>query len=148
MAFARVYVGAHFPLDVLAGLAAGAVVALLVQRAEPALARPLTHLETSRLRPLLTTRAAPRPTAPAAPGSAPSRATPAPASHRAMRRTDERSPCLPGVFHSLEPLLDNYGYLAVAGLVFVENFGVPVPGEPILIAAAVFGRQENLATST
>ncbi len=33
MAFARVYVGAHFPLDVLAGLAVGAVVALLVQRA-------------------------------------------------------------------------------------------------------------------
>jgi membrane-associated phospholipid phosphatase len=68
MAFARVYIGAHFPLDVLAGLAVGAVVALLVQRAGPALARLLTHLETSRLRPLLTTRAAPRPTAPAAPG--------------------------------------------------------------------------------
>ena len=68
MAFARVYVGAHFPLDVLAGLAVGAVVALLVQRAGPALAQLLTHLETSRLRPLLTTRAAPRPTAPEAPG--------------------------------------------------------------------------------
>ncbi len=65
-----------------------------------------------------------------------------------MRRTDERSPCLPGVFHSLEPLLDNYGYLAVAGLVFVEDFGVPVPGETILIAAAVYGRQENLASCT
>jgi len=35
------------------------------------------------------------------------------------------APALPGVFHSLEPLLDNYGYLAVAGLVFVEDFGVP-----------------------
>ena len=48
------------------------------------------------------------------------------------------APALPGVFHSLEPLLDNYGYLAVAGLVFVEDFGVPVPGETILIAAAVY----------
>jgi len=48
------------------------------------------------------------------------------------------APALPGVFHSLEPLLNNYGYLAVAGLVFVEDFGVPVPGETILIAAAVY----------
>ncbi len=48
------------------------------------------------------------------------------------------APALPGVFHSLEPLLDNYGYLAVAGLIFVEDFGVPVPGETILIAAAVY----------
>jgi len=48
------------------------------------------------------------------------------------------APALPGVFHSLEPLLDNYGYLAVTGLVFAEDFGVPVPGETILIAAAVY----------
>lgn len=47
-------------------------------------------------------------------------------------------PALPGVFHHLEPLLNHYGYLAVAALVFVEDFGVPVPGETILIAAAVY----------
>lgn len=45
---------------------------------------------------------------------------------------------LPGVFHALAPLLDNYGYLAVAGFVFLEDFGVPVPGETILIAAAIY----------
>ncbi len=47
-------------------------------------------------------------------------------------------PELPGIFHSLEPLLNSYGYLAVFALVFVEDFGVPVPGETILIAAAVY----------
>jgi membrane protein DedA with SNARE-associated domain len=34
--------------------------------------------------------------------------------------------------------LDNYGYLAVAGFVFLEDFGIPVPGETILILGAVY----------
>jgi len=45
---------------------------------------------------------------------------------------------LPGVLHSLEPILDRHGYLAVAGLVLLEDFGVPVPGETILVVAAVY----------
>lgn len=45
---------------------------------------------------------------------------------------------LPGVLHGLEPTLDHYGYLAVVGLVLIEDFGVPVPGETILILAAVY----------
>ena len=45
---------------------------------------------------------------------------------------------LPGVLHSLEPTLDQFGYLAVVGLVLVEDFGVPVPGETVLILAAVY----------
>ena len=48
------------------------------------------------------------------------------------------SPHLPGVFAHLAPALDHYGYLAVGGLVVLEDFGVPVPGETILIAAAVY----------
>lgn len=48
------------------------------------------------------------------------------------------SPQLPGVFASLAPILDRYGYLAVAGFVLLEDFGIPVPGETILIAAAVY----------
>ena len=44
---------------------------------------------------------------------------------------------LPGVFGALGSVLDRYGFLAVAAFVFVEDFGVPVPGETILIAAAV-----------
>jgi membrane protein DedA with SNARE-associated domain len=45
---------------------------------------------------------------------------------------------LPGVLHTLEPTLDHYGYLAVVGLVLIEDFGVPVPGETVLILAAVY----------
>ena len=48
------------------------------------------------------------------------------------------SAALPGVFGAVAPLLDNYGYLAVGGLILVEDFGVPAPGETILIAAALY----------
>lgn len=45
---------------------------------------------------------------------------------------------LPGVLAHLGPTLDHYGYAAVATLVFLEDFGVPVPGETILLAGAVY----------
>jgi membrane protein DedA with SNARE-associated domain len=47
-------------------------------------------------------------------------------------------PHLPGVLHTLEPTLNQYGYLAVAALVLLEDFGVPVPGETVLILGAVY----------
>ncbi|MGW4729539.1 DedA family protein [Streptomyces shenzhenensis] len=47
-------------------------------------------------------------------------------------------PPLPGVFADLAPLLNHWGYAAVGGLLFLEDFGVPVPGETVLIAAAVY----------
>ena len=48
------------------------------------------------------------------------------------------TPALPGLFGTVEPVLNHYGYLAVALFVAVEDFGIPVPGETILIAAALF----------
>ena len=48
------------------------------------------------------------------------------------------NPPLPGIFGTLEPVLSSYGYLAVGGFILLEDFGVPVPGETILIAAAVY----------
>jgi len=48
------------------------------------------------------------------------------------------SPPLPGVLASLAPTLNHYGYLAIAGLVMVEDFGIPVPGETVLIVGAVY----------
>jgi membrane protein DedA with SNARE-associated domain len=45
---------------------------------------------------------------------------------------------LPGVLASLAPVLNHYGYFAVGGFITLEDFGIPVPGETILIAAAVY----------
>lgn len=45
---------------------------------------------------------------------------------------------LPGFLETLAPLLDHWGYAAVAFLLFVEDFGVPAPGEAILIAASLY----------
>jgi membrane protein DedA with SNARE-associated domain len=47
-------------------------------------------------------------------------------------------PVLPGFLGSLAPLLDHYGYLAVGALVLVEDFGIPAPGETVLVAAAIY----------
>jgi membrane protein DedA with SNARE-associated domain len=47
-------------------------------------------------------------------------------------------PHLPGVLHSLEPLLNSYGYLAIGGFITLEDFGVPVPGETVMIVGAVY----------
>ena len=52
---------------------------------------------------------------------------------------------LPGVLHALESPLNHYGYLAVAGFVFLEDFGVPVPGETILILGAVYAGTGRLS---
>src|SRR4051812_42588741 len=58
MAFTRVYVGAHYPGDVLAGLALGGTVAALGQIiVVPLLRRVLDHLSTSRFRWLVVSRA-------------------------------------------------------------------------------------------
>lgn len=55
------------------------------------------------------------------------------------------TPQLPGVLHTLEPTLNHYGYLAVAGLVLLEDFGVPVPGETVLILGAVYAGTGRLS---
>jgi membrane protein DedA with SNARE-associated domain len=49
-----------------------------------------------------------------------------------------RSPHLPGFLSSLTGVLDHYGYWAIVLFVMIEDFGVPVPGETILIAASVY----------
>ncbi|MEU9342915.1 DedA family protein [Streptomyces sp. NPDC048278] len=48
------------------------------------------------------------------------------------------APPLPGPLAHLAPLLTHYGYWAVGAVVLVEDFGVPAPGETILIAAGVY----------
>jgi membrane protein DedA with SNARE-associated domain len=49
-----------------------------------------------------------------------------------------KSPELPGFLQAVAPFLSHYGLSAVGVLVFLEDFGVPVPGETVLIAAAIY----------
>jgi membrane protein DedA with SNARE-associated domain len=48
------------------------------------------------------------------------------------------TPALPGFLDALAPILNQWGYLAVGALIMLEDFGIPVPGETVLIAAAVY----------
>jgi membrane protein DedA with SNARE-associated domain len=52
---------------------------------------------------------------------------------------------LPGIFGHLAPLLTKYGYFAVFAVVGVESFGVPAPGQTILIAAAIYAGSGKLS---
>jgi membrane protein DedA with SNARE-associated domain len=54
---------------------------------------------------------------------------------------------LPGFLASLAPLLDHWGYLAVAALLFAENFGLPMPGETVLLAASVYAGAGRLSVA-
>ncbi|ROP55286.1 DedA family protein [Streptomyces sp. PanSC9] len=52
---------------------------------------------------------------------------------------------LPGPLAPLAPLLGHYGYWAVGAVVLVEDFGVPAPGETILLAAGVYAGAGRLS---
>jgi len=54
------------------------------------------------------------------------------------------SPPLPGFLNALASPLQNYGYWAIGLLVLVEDFGIPVPGETILIAGAIYAGADRL----
>ena len=48
------------------------------------------------------------------------------------------SPPLPGFLDALSSPLQHFGVWAIGLLIMVEDFGIPVPGETILIAGAVY----------
>lgn len=45
---------------------------------------------------------------------------------------------LPSVLAGVAPLLDRWGYLAIAVVIGIESFGIPVPGQTIMVAASVY----------
>lgn len=53
-------------------------------------------------------------------------------------------PVLPGFLAPLGSPLEHYGLWAIALFVLVEDFGIPVPGETVLIAGAVFAGSGRL----
>ncbi|MCU7731064.1 DedA family protein [Actinoplanes sp. KI2] len=45
---------------------------------------------------------------------------------------------LPGFLQGVAPILDRWGYFAVAAMIGFESFGVPAPGQTIMVAAAIY----------
>ena len=45
---------------------------------------------------------------------------------------------------TVKPYLDHYGYWALFGAILLENFGLPVPGETLLIASALLASQGKM----
>lgn len=45
---------------------------------------------------------------------------------------------LPGVFGTVAPYIEDYGYLAVFICVLIEGFGIPLPAEATLVTASLF----------
>jgi membrane protein DedA with SNARE-associated domain len=44
-----------------------------------------------------------------------------------------------------QPVLDQYGYLAVFGAVVVEGFGIPAPGQTMLMAGAILAARGGMS---
>lgn len=53
-------------------------------------------------------------------------------------------PALPGFLNSLAGPLEHYGLWAILLLVMLEDFGIPLPGETVLIAGAVYAGSGRL----
>jgi membrane protein DedA with SNARE-associated domain len=51
---------------------------------------------------------------------------------------------MPGFLSALSGPLNHYGYWAILALVLLEDFGIPVPGETVLIAAAIYAGHREL----
>lgn len=51
---------------------------------------------------------------------------------------------VPAVVSAAAPLVKRWGYWAVVGLLFLEDFGLPVPGETVLVAAAFYAGLSQL----
>ncbi len=49
-----------------------------------------------------------------------------------------------GIAAALQPYLDQYGYGAVFVAIFLEDFGLPVPGETMLIAGSLLAARGTL----
>jgi membrane protein DedA with SNARE-associated domain len=47
------------------------------------------------------------------------------------------------VIHFLEHLLDTYGYAAIVVVIALENVGLPIPGETILVTSAIYAAETH-----
>lgn len=49
-----------------------------------------------------------------------------------------------GIVHAVEAYLEQYGYPVLFLIVFIESFGIPAPGQTLLITAALFAATGKL----
>jgi membrane protein DedA with SNARE-associated domain len=56
----------------------------------------------------------------------------------------EKLPALAPFIEKIAPYLDKYGYLAVFLAIFMEDFGLPLPGETMLIAGSIYSTIGNM----
>ena len=49
---------------------------------------------------------------------------------------------------SIEPLIAAYGAVVIFGVIYLESFGVPLPGESALVASAVLATRGDLSMPT
>jgi membrane protein DedA with SNARE-associated domain len=56
----------------------------------------------------------------------------------------EKLPALAPFLEKIAPYLDKYGYLAVFLAIFTEDFGLPIPGETMLVAGSIYATIGNL----
>jgi len=49
-----------------------------------------------------------------------------------------------GLVHAIEGYLNQYGYPILFVVIFVESFGIPAPGQTLLVTAALFAATGNL----
>lgn len=52
------------------------------------------------------------------------------------------------LFITVQPYIDHYGYFAVFGAILLEDFGMPVPGETLLIAGALLASRGKMDIMT
>ncbi|GAA0506441.1 hypothetical protein Ade02nite_95300 [Paractinoplanes deccanensis] len=51
---------------------------------------------------------------------------------------------LPPLLRDLAPILDDWGYIALFVIIFVESFGLPTPGQTLMVAAAIYSHWGQL----
>jgi membrane protein DedA with SNARE-associated domain len=58
--------------------------------------------------------------------------------------TSAPQPALPGFLEALASPLEHYGLWGIFALVLIEDFGIPVPGETVIIAGAIYAGSGRL----
>lgn len=65
--------------------------------------------------------------------------------HLSGRTVEGAPPLIQDFLHFSQPYIDRYGYAAIFVAVLVEGFGIPAPGQTLLIASAVLAARGKMS---